>query len=576
MVMKKYIVLLFLGMLITANAQYMLDVDGTLADQANWCWAASSQAVLAYYGTYKDQCEIAEYVRTSGTTFHYYGTIPCCADPTWGCTQGAPLNGGRGSVQDILCELGNIRSVAVLPLSKQEIVDQLGQNKPFVIGWELKADPSQGHVMVGCGIIGDRIYFVDPDKKPNGYNDLPYDELRENDEYRWYGTLTTINPSRGVPCCCNNGEWDADKGELGVDCGGPCPKNCSTPPLDHCNNRIKDGDETGIDCGGVNCPPCTPCNNCTLDPGEDAIDCGGSCTPCKYIGGVTDQLNITTTAQLRWEMMAFKKITAGGATTVASGQEVNFITKKTGSIVLLSGFTAKNGSTFRTQMKDLTEYERLCGAICHDHTLSSTHKAFFDYLQIKNLLYAVRIGYSIYKRDGYAPDPIYTRNFDIKRNGDFPLWDCVTGAGDGLIGTVRYYIKYGIEYCNGTYYNSTHNFSVDYSYYKSSTKESDEPENLDTHQSSSSDNLKIHDKMSAPSLSIIPNPNPGTFHLETNFPLSEIGNLKISSLMGATVYESQNVTEHTIQLQNSASGMFFVVIILKDGSVLTQKMMVQR
>jgi len=75
---------------------------------------------------------------------------------------------------------------------------------------------------------------------------------------------------------------------------------------------------------------------------------------------------------------------------------------------------------------------------------------------------------------------------------------------------------------------------------------------------------------------IIPNPNPGVFQLETNFPLSDIGNLKITNTMGVTVYETQNVTEHTIQLQNTASGLFFVVIILKDGNVLTQKMMVQR
>ena len=44
--------------------------------------------------------------------------------------------------------------------------------------------------------------------------------------------------------------------------------------------------------------------------------------------------------------------------------------------------------------------------------------------------------------------------------------------------------------------------------------------------------------------------------------------------MGATVFETQNVTEHTIQLQNTAQGQYFVIMILKDGSVLTQKMMV--
>jgi len=59
------------------------------------------------------------------------------------------------------------------------------------------------------------------------------------------------------------------------------------------------------------------------------------------------------------------------------------------------------------------------------------------------------------------------------------------------------------------------------------------------------------------------------------FPLSKIGTLKITNPLGVTVYQTQNVTEHTIQLQNSATGMFFVVITLKDGNVLTQKMVVQ-
>jgi hypothetical protein len=75
---------------------------------------------------------------------------------------------------------------------------------------------------------------------------------------------------------------------------------------------------------------------------------------------------------------------------------------------------------------------------------------------------------------------------------------------------------------------------------------------------------------------LIPNPNNGTFQLETNFPLSEISNLKISNLIGTIIYETQHVTEQPIQLPNSASGMFFVVIILKDGAVLTQKMVVQK
>jgi hypothetical protein len=43
-----------------------------------------------------------------------------------------------------------------------------------------------------------------------------------------------------------------------------------------------------------------------------------------------------------------------------------------------------------------------------------------------------------------------------------------------------------------------------------------------------------------------------------------------------TVYEAQHLASNEIQLQNANTGLYFVVMILKDGSVLTQKMMVQR
>jgi hypothetical protein len=64
--------------------------------------------------------------------------------------------------------------------------------------------------------------------------------------------------------------------------------------------------------------------------------------------------------------------------------------------------------------------------------------------------------------------------------------------------------------------------------------------------------------------------------LETNFPLSDFGNLKITNLLGVVVYETQNVTSNTIQLPAAASGQHFVVLVLKDGTVLSQKMMLQR
>jgi len=77
-------------------------------------------------------------------------------------------------------------------------------------------------------------------------------------------------------------------------------------------------------------------------------------------------------------------------------------------------------------------------------------------------------------------------------------------------------------------------------------------------------------------ITIYPNPNPGTFQLETNFPLSDITNFKITNSLGATVYETQNLFSNTIQLPTSTSGLHFVVAMLKDGTEFAQKIMIQK
>lgn len=47
-----------------------------------------------------------------------------------------------------------------------------------------------------------------------------------------------------------------NQGELGVDCGGPCP---TCPPS--CENGITDGGELLPDCGGPDCEPCATCDD---------------------------------------------------------------------------------------------------------------------------------------------------------------------------------------------------------------------------------------------------------------------------------------------------------------------------
>ena len=106
--------------------------------------------------------------------------------------------------------------------------------------------------------------------------------------------------------------------------------------------------------------------------------------------------------------------------------------------------------------------------------------------------------------------------------------------------------------------------------------EEDDEENLSPPPFLSSENPNIHDEMGTPVFSIIPNPNAGSFKIETNFPLSDITHLKITNPLGAMVYETQNLSSNTIQLPALASGHYVVVVVLKDGRVFTEKMVIQR
>ena len=58
-----------------------------------------------------------------------------------------------------------------------------------------------------------------------------------------------------------------------------------------CFDGIRNGDETGIDCGG-SCVPCATCDDGIQNGDETGVDCGGSCEPCT---GSIDVSGIITT-----------------------------------------------------------------------------------------------------------------------------------------------------------------------------------------------------------------------------------------------------------------------------------------
>ena len=554
--MKKYILLLLLGLTATLNAQE-IDLQAPLIEQVytNWCGIATSQCVLRYHRHFYNQCNIMEYVR--GKNPAIYGYHHCCfEDPNlpFKCNaEGIYLgvNNEQGSIKDILEHFGSIRTNAMPRyLDISEIRFYLSLQRPIILQLFKDAYEPNSHAVVISKIDNnDVIYIMDP-ADPSAYHEYTYNELLYYyGGFSWQNTL--VIESSTYPYHCYNKKQDRDLGELGVDCGGQC-KECETIPY----------------------APLAECANCTKNPNEVEIDCGGEdCPPC---GDVLEEIIITNTTQLSPEVVAYKKITASGATTVASGKTVKFITEEDGSIVLLPGFKAEGGSNFNTQRReDLSGHSRICDAICPDvHYLSHHHSVTFgsDFLRIYNLLYAVEIEYRIHDSEGII---IYRNTLDIAKNGKFELWDCVTGT-ENPQGTVWYYIIYEVLYCNGVShgYPSWH-FYVNYPSSKSSTKDSEEPDTPPQFSHTNPNNTPLQSATAPPNFVILPNPNSGSFQLEANFPLSDIAHIKITNLLGVSVYETQNVTDHTIQLQNSESGMFFVVMLLKDGNVLTQKMVIQ-
>jgi hypothetical protein len=97
-----------------------------------------------------------------------------------------------------------------------------------------------------------------------------------------YATVCNVVPT------CSDGIRNGD--ETGIDCGGA---NCPTcPVVPTCSDGIRNGDETGIDCGGANCPTCPvvpTCSDGIRNGDETGIDCGGAnCPTCPVVPTCSD------------------------------------------------------------------------------------------------------------------------------------------------------------------------------------------------------------------------------------------------------------------------------------------------
>ncbi|MBV8465548.1 MAG: C39 family peptidase [Burkholderiales bacterium] len=184
--------LLGLGLLCATQSAFAqwrtLDVALTTQEHSEWCWAASSKAVIGYFEAPPNQCDVANWA---------YGINYACGSSNfyWNSYANQPntLFGNSGSVQDILSNWG-IWTYAVNDyLSWAHIVQDIDANRPFIMryGWTYGG----GHVLVGRGYEVDSdgsryLYLMNP-WPGEGMTYASYDYAVYANDHTWTHSLRT-------------------------------------------------------------------------------------------------------------------------------------------------------------------------------------------------------------------------------------------------------------------------------------------------------------------------------------------------------------------------------------------------
>lgn len=193
---RKTIILacLFISSIFTCLNAQVLNVQEVIQEQTQWCWAGVSSCTLDYYGTPTTQCEIAEYTRTVAT-WHNFGPVDCCLNPSLGCNYWNYNWGYAGSIQDILIHFASIQNNGVSSyLDQPTITMEISNNRPFIIRWGWTS--GGGHFLVGHGMIGNDLYYMNP-WYGEGLKISDYSWVVSSSDHDWTHTnqLVTSSPS---------------------------------------------------------------------------------------------------------------------------------------------------------------------------------------------------------------------------------------------------------------------------------------------------------------------------------------------------------------------------------------------
>jgi hypothetical protein len=162
----------------------VLNVPQVIQEQDEWCWDATSCCILEYYGVDINQCTVAEYTRTNAV-WHNFGDVDCCSDPGQGCNYPNQMWGDPGSAQAVMQHWGVDNYGYTPSLTLSQIQTEIAANHPFIMLWDWTT--GGGHALVGYGISGTRMYYMDP-WFDCGYTIGDYSWVVSSSDHSWVGT----------------------------------------------------------------------------------------------------------------------------------------------------------------------------------------------------------------------------------------------------------------------------------------------------------------------------------------------------------------------------------------------------
>lgn len=155
--------------------------------QDNWCWAASSQAVLSFTGNAPGMCSIADWARQKNA----WGNDDCCTNGTGGiCNQPNNMFGSAGSIENILSQYKADSERFGRSLNLKEVKDFIDDDSPIIVRWGWTA--GGGHFVVLRGYTGGNMDIMNPWDGPQTFT---HSDLTSTTARTWTHTLV-VKPKK--------------------------------------------------------------------------------------------------------------------------------------------------------------------------------------------------------------------------------------------------------------------------------------------------------------------------------------------------------------------------------------------